>query len=147
MAIASAASGCKREEKLSLSGVPLAKGVRPRDQAYGCPVTPDVCFRWAILEGTSRSHARGVKEAERQTLARRGWHLRPGTSRQAVAADSPDGDLFISFETGAEQLAEVRRGDSAWGNHELAQKLRRLVSQHRPVLAITLENGKSSSGR
>ena len=77
-----------------------------------------------------------------RVIRSRGWHLVEGVTRHAVAADSPRRRLFVSFETGADQLREMKAGRSAWGNAHLIRRLRGDVARHRPVLAVTVEPGE-----
>ena len=132
-----AAAGCgSDDEKLPVAAVPLPADVRVVAQAYGCPMTPDVCFRWVILEGGP-----DVKEQQERTLVARGWRFQDGTTPAAIAADAPSGKTFVSFETGAEELADIRRGKSDWGTMKLLARLRELVTARRSVLAVTIEEG------
>jgi hypothetical protein len=137
---AATSAGCTNgDTKLSIERVPLAPGVRVGDQAYGCPVTPDVCFRWVVIEGPEYRTDGALKRAQRQRLSQTRWRFGGATSRMAVAADSPDRRLFISFETGRDVLAEVRKGRASWGDAKLSRHLEQLVAHHDPVLAVTLE--------
>jgi hypothetical protein len=139
---AATSAGCTHSDtKLSINEVPLAPGVRVGDEAYGCPVSPDACFRWVVLEGARYRTDQVLKTAQRRRLSHMRWRFSGATSRMAVAADSPDRRLFISFETGRDQLAEERQGRSSWGNAKLSRHLERLVAQHSPALAVTLEPG------
>jgi hypothetical protein len=141
---AGASAGCtKHHDDLSIKAVPLAAHVRVVAQARGCPATPEVCYRWAIFEGEPGTGARQLKRRERRVLLTQGWHLRRGTSKASVAADSGDGKWFVSFETGPEQLSAARRGESSWGNRKMVQQLRRLIADNRPTLAVTLERRHS----
>jgi hypothetical protein len=126
-------------EQLSAGKVPLAPGARVSAQHYGCPAVPEVCFRWALVEAPAGSTSRQLKAAERRVLISHGWHFRAGSTRSALAADAPKGDLFISFETGAEQLADDAAGRSLWAGGRVGDRLRRTVAIHRAVLAVTLE--------
>lgn len=116
--------------------MPRAPHVRVAEEARGCPVVPEVCYRWAIFRVTPGATAARLKRSERAALVAHGWRLRAGVSRAAVAADSPDGKWFVSFETGREQLAE---GRASWGDRRLAVQLRELIARGSPTLAVTLE--------
>jgi hypothetical protein len=135
--------GCNSGEKLSVAKVPLAPGARVEAQQYGCPATPTVCFRSAILVGANGTSGRALKAAQRRILVRHGWHFREGITTRALAADSGDSRLFISFEAGSEELADGRAGRTAWGDKKIGAQLRRLVDAHAPVLAVTLEKGSA----
>jgi hypothetical protein len=134
--------GTARSDDAKIQTVPLAPHVRVAGEARGCPFVPDVCYRWAIFEGPPATTAARLKAGERHALVARGWYLRRGTSRAAVAGDSPDGKWFVSFETGPEELADARNGRSSWGDRELVRRLRASIAHKRPTLAVTLELGE-----
>jgi hypothetical protein len=143
LAVATAAAssyGCTGEHPgIEIGVVPLAPHVRVSSNAYGCPVAPDVCYRWAIFEMGSQTSAAELKQREKRALLARGWNVRRGSSRASVASDSPDGKWFVSLETGPEQLAEIRRGRSSWGDRQIVRRLRALIAKNRATLAVTLE--------
>ena len=140
VAIALACLGCGGGgEKLSAKHVPLVAKATVVAQSYGCPATPDVCFRWVIVRGSGSTSAQRLKAAERRLLASRGWRFRSGATPKALAADAPDRKLFLSFETGSEELADQRAGRTSWGDKTVGVKLRALTAQHAPVLALTVE--------
>jgi hypothetical protein len=118
--------------------VPIAASASVEVERYGCPVTPEVCFRWAILRGRARMSGAELKAAERRSLVANGWRTEEGVTARAIAARSPDHELFLSFETGAEELADERSADTSWGDAATGRRLRALVAQGEPVLAVTL---------
>jgi hypothetical protein len=71
-------------------------------------------------------------------LRRADWHFTKGITPSAVAADAPDRRTFVSFETGAEELADERTRQVDWDDR-LRQELRTAVAAHQAVLAVTLE--------
>ena len=140
-AVGVALSGCgSTADALSIAHVPFATGSRVVAQRYGCPVTPDQCFRYVILRGAPGSTPKQLKRAQRAALRRAQWHFTAGVTRDAVAADAPDRKTFISFETGAEETADERRGKVSW-DAKLGRELRKAVNAGQSVLAITLERG------
>jgi hypothetical protein len=135
-----ALSGCgSAADALSVEHLPLADGGRVAAQRYACPVTPDQCFRYVMLRGGPRTTATRLKAAQRTALARAGWHFTDAVTPSAVAADSPDRKTFISFETGAEEIADERGGEVDW-DATVGQQLRKAVAARQAVLAVTLEN-------
>jgi hypothetical protein len=141
VALAAAVAGCGSDEKLSLKTLPMVPHARVVAERYGCPVTPDVCFRWAIVQPPPGRSAQQLKDAERRTLLAVGWKFGAGVTPSALAAHSPDRSTFISFETGAEEIADERTRGVLWGDGKLGTQLRSSVAAHRDGLAVTLEPG------
>jgi hypothetical protein len=146
LAVLALCGGCggNERERLRLDAVPIAAPASVEVERYGCPVTPEVCFRWAILRGPARMSGAELKAAERRSLVATGWRLEEGVTARAIAARSPGDELFLSFATGAEELADERSGDTSWGDTASGRRLRELVAQGEPVLAVTLERAASA---
>jgi hypothetical protein len=137
----SVVSGCGADKvPLNVARVPLPRHSRVTAQRYDCPVTPSQCFRYVLLESSSTTSAARLKAAVRAALKEAGWRFRDGVTRAAVAADSPDHRLFISFETAREEILDQQAGRFDWGDSLMLERLRNAGASGRPVVAITLEN-------
>jgi hypothetical protein len=138
MVVAAAVAACG-EDKLSAARVPLAPMAYVAAQSYECPVVPEHCFRYLLVVSRSRSTSLQLRAAETALLRREGWRLRAGVTGRQLAADSPDRSLFVSFATGADELADERARQLLW-SERLARQLSGYVTAGRPVVTMTLES-------
>lgn len=68
------------------------------------------------------------------------WKGVSGQARTQLAATSPNGKVYLSYATGADELASVRAG-LLKRPPAILHALRAAVHRHRPVLSISLSPG------
>jgi hypothetical protein len=127
----------------TLTGVPLAKGVRVVAHVRRCDrgTNPYCAVQVVVVGGRYRS-SEALMSGETRHLRSLGWAQTSGDSGVEQAAESPGHKLRLTYATAALDLQGV---DLGWirRSPEITQALSRIMFSRAPALSLMLETGSS----